>query len=96
MQNAAITKVDKSFVGHIYFSEHDVLTGHVDKVLRLHNLDRALKLGNLYKRKVKIIFQNSLSHVLETEATIWAVTENYIMLKGGKIIPIRSIMDVIV
>ena len=95
MQLNTITRVDKSNIGHLSFRKEEVLFNTPDQAIRLHHLNRALKLGNLYKRSVSIQFETSDYEVMETEATIWAVTEKYIMLKGGTVIPIKAIINVI-
>jgi hypothetical protein len=43
---------------------------------------------------VRIYFINALGEHMETEGTVWAVTEKYVMLKGGNTIPIRAINKV--
>lgn len=91
-----IHKIDKSELGNISFKKEEVLNNLTDKAVRKHNLERALVLGNVHKRSVLIQFENILELPLETEGTIWAVTQNHIMLKGGHTIPIKSIFNVIV
>ncbi len=95
MQVKTITKVDKSEIAHFSFQKNEVLSGPPDRAIRLHNLNRALRLGNGYKRSVLIQFETVAGEPMETEATIWAVTEKYIMLKGGAVIPIRAILNVV-
>ncbi|MEL7003912.1 MAG: hypothetical protein AAFN93_14440 [Bacteroidota bacterium] len=94
MQSLAEAKIDKSLVGDIAYSRNDMIGDVVAQSIRRNNLDRALIMGNVYKRKVVIKFANRYGQRLSTEATVWAVTENHVMLKGGKIIPIRSIYEV--
>lgn len=94
MQTITEARIDKSLLSDIEYSRNDMLIDKIDQAIRRHNLNRAMTLGNVYKRKVVIKFANRYGQRLSTEATIWAVTENHIMLKGGKIIPIRSIYEV--
>ncbi len=96
MQSIKVAKVDKSLLGKIAYSRKDVLKNEVDRSIREHNLHRAMKMGNVYKAKVEIKFENRYGQRMLTEGTIWAVTENYIMMKGGKLIPVRSICEVVV
>ncbi len=93
MQVNTITRVDKSQLNSISFGRNLNLEKGSRSVLR-YNLQRALRLGNLYKSHVLIQFYNEDGHYMETEATIWAVSEKYIMIKGGMVIPIESIVDV--
>ncbi|MEO0555512.1 MAG: hypothetical protein AAF149_20065 [Bacteroidota bacterium] len=92
----SIHKIDKSELDQISFNKQEVLSNESDKSIRRHNLDRSLVLGNVHKRQVLIQFENILGMPLEVETTIWAVTQNHIMLKGGKTIPIRCIFNIIV
>ena len=96
MQIKEVIKVDKAEVAHLSFLKEEVLSIEADQMIRKHNLNRALRLGNGYKRSVLIQFENAVGEAIETEATIWAVTEKYIMLKGGAVIPIHAIFNVIV
>lgn len=93
MQTNAITKVDKSQLLNRNFNKKPELTVHVDRKNIDHKLQRALKLGNLHKTSVNLRFISD-RELLQTEATIWAVTENYVMLKGGVMIPVECIIDV--
>ncbi|TRX61847.1 hypothetical protein FNH22_03470 [Fulvivirga sp. M361] len=95
MQVNTITRVDKSNISHLSFRKEEVLYNTSDQAIRQYNLNRGLKLGNLYKRSVLIRFETVNYEPMETEATIWAVTEKYIMLKGGAVIPIKAIINVI-
>ncbi len=54
----------------------------------------AMMLGNLDHHKVKIDFTTS-EGIKEVETTIWATTDKFIMLKGGRYIPISSVLNVI-
>ena len=81
-------------IEQVIFSNDDVLISENDKIARKWKLERALKLGNLFKHHVEVIFINQHGERLKTTATIWAVTEAYVVLKGGKVIPINSICDI--
>ena len=94
MQVKTITKVDKSQIADLSFRKEEILD-IADQAIRSHNLSRALRLGNAYKRSVLVQFETVDYEPMETEATIWTVTEKYIMLKGGAVIPIRAIFNVV-
>ncbi|MEM8566480.1 MAG: hypothetical protein AAGF85_08455 [Bacteroidota bacterium] len=96
MLTTSIHRIDKSELVNITFKKEEVLLNETDRELRNHNLYRGLSLGNIHKRHVIIQFENTLGMPIEVETTIWAVTQNHIMLKGGKTIPIRCIFNVVV
>lgn len=56
-------------------------------------LSYAVRLGNEFKGKTIISFQ-TLEGVKTVETTIWSLTEDYIHLKGGVTIPLKSIIDI--
>jgi hypothetical protein len=53
----------------------------------------AMMLGNGHHHKVNIEFQTEEGQK-SVFTTVWATTDNYIILKGGKYIPINSILSV--
>ena len=95
MQLKTITKVDKSRIKDLSFRKEEILSDPADQAIRAYNLDRALRLGNVYKGWVSVQFETVNFEPMEAEATILAVTEKYIMLKGGPVIPIRAIFNVV-
>lgn len=56
-------------------------------------LDYAVRLGNEFKSKTTITF-NTTEGPKSIETTVWSLTENYISIKGGIPIPLKSIIDV--
>ena len=62
---------------------------------RQEKLQKALVLGNIYKTHVQLMMVNSSHQHIKTTATVWAVTEKYVTLKGGVVIPVGSIMDIV-
>ena len=93
MQSAEITKVDKSQLSAISFGVNENYQRDHLSILR-YKLNRALALGNLYKVHTHILFYDENGNRIQTEATVWAVSEKYIMIKGGTVIPVSSIIDV--
>ena len=87
-------QIDKSDLNSVLFFDKEVLESPVEKVDRNIKLMRSLSLGNLYKQHVKIVFKDNESRLFKTTVTVWAVTESYVLLKGGVHIPIKSIVEV--
>jgi len=76
------------------FPKKDVLHDDVQKVLRKLSLQKAEILGNGHKSKVRIEF-TSLSHKVNVvNTTVWATTEEYVVLKGGMYLPVSAILNV--
>lgn len=93
MEFANTTKIEKENLDQIQFLDKEVLSDKISIKERKINLNRALILGNAYRRKVKIIFSTS-DGLRQVETTIWAVTEENVILKGGRLIPIKSVNKV--
>lgn len=56
-------------------------------------LSYAVRLGNEFKGKTTVTFETSEgSRTVQT--TVWSLTDNYIVLKGGITIPLNSITEV--
>ncbi len=94
MLTQGITRVHRSRIIELSFQREDVLSGEEQRANRKESLIRAMKLGNNFKQAVTLQFQTFDGSLRETEATVWAVTEKNVELKGGKIIPISAIFHV--
>ena len=94
MENYQSQYIDKLNVGQVAFNNTDALACTDKKFRRRLDLQKALKLGNLYKQSVKITFISAENIVLKTEGTVWAITQNYVILKASSMIPIASVIDV--
>ena len=90
MEHTEAIVIPKESVNEYTFIKIEVLASSNDIKQRKIDLNRALILGNAYRRKVKIIFETTKG-LCQVETTIWAVTEKSLILKGGKIIPIISV-----
>jgi hypothetical protein len=73
------------------FSKIEVHPDENRRQIRSYNLRKALKLGNLYKRKVTIHYRTLQGVVYKIETSVWAVGEQFISLKKGNTIPIHAI-----
>jgi hypothetical protein len=85
--------VEKSVIGGLCFPGDDVLNTVEAISKRRSDAERAMILGNNYKGKVKIIFQDS-DGMKQVETTIWSVTERWILLKTGMNIPLHRIHEI--
>ena len=75
----------------VNFTEEEVHQDEKRRSVRSYNLRKAMKLGNLYKRKVHICFKTIEGMIKKVEVSVWAVGEEFVSLKAGRTIPIRSI-----
>jgi hypothetical protein len=88
-----IPMVDKLTVSDLHFPAEDVLKDSnaiKERSIKLHN---ATSLGNLNKHKVVITFEDDTSQK-RVHTTIWAITDQKVLLKAGRAIPINRIHQV--
>jgi uncharacterized protein (UPF0248 family) len=84
--------IQKEEIANLLFPSTEVLQSS-DKINnRRLELERATTLGNAEHGKIKIIFEDK-EGLKKVETTIWATTENNIVLKGGVFIPIHRIHE---
>lgn len=86
--------IDKELIDSLSFPNTEVLEEMDEVKQRKQDLDRALTLGNLEHVKIKIYFEDDLSHKM-VETTIWGVTDNRVILKQGVVIPVNRIYKII-
>ena len=94
METLTKTHIDKSLITNMKFSSEEVLKDVDARSKRTWKLDRALRVGNNYKTHVNLIFQDIDEKVYSTELTVWAVTEQQVVLKGTMMVPITSVIDI--
>jgi hypothetical protein len=85
--------IDKESISKLRFPLKEVLNSVIEMGQRMADLHRGLLLGNRYKGKVKIVFEDDES-VRQVETTIWAITDNRVILKQGLGIPLCRIHKV--
>lgn len=85
--------VEKEMISSLTFPKEEVLKD-TDKQKELKAaLDKAMRLGNAYKGKVKIVFEDN-EGIKAVETTIWGITDKNILLKQTTIIPIRRVLEI--
>ena len=87
------TIIDKESVSGLKFPKEEVLKSSEAILQRKLDLERATTLGNIERDKRRIIFQDA-DGLKQIETTIWAVTDQRIILKQGMVIPIHCIHEV--
>jgi hypothetical protein len=53
----------------------------------------AVRLGNEFKGKTSITFETTQGPVA-VETTVWSLSDDYLQLKGGTVLPLKSIIGV--
>lgn len=56
-------------------------------------LNGAVRLGNEFKSKAYITFQTDQG-AKKIETTVWSVTERFLQIKNGVLIPLSSLIDI--
>ena len=82
--------IEKENIHSLRFPNNDVLQDKDAIFQRNSDLNRAQSLGNLEHSKIKIFFEDNQSKKM-VETTVWAVTDNQVVLKQGIGIPINRI-----
>ncbi|AIZ63816.1 hypothetical protein PK28_09150 [Hymenobacter sp. DG25B] len=84
--------IDKEQLDSLHFSPVDVLSLPADRLWRQHEAERAATLGNGYHGKVDIYFQTADGSVKRVCTTVWAADAEFLTLKSGASIPLRSVL----
>lgn len=82
--------IEKEIINSLKFPKEEVLSNDEIISQRKNDLIRAQSLGNLEHSKIKIFFEDSSSKKV-VETTVWAVTDDKVVLKSGVNIPINRI-----
>lgn len=93
MVNTNPVMVQKEMISGFRFPDKEVLTSKDEIKIRLADLERALKLGNLEHNKIKIVFED-MDGIKQVETTVWGVTDKRVILKQGIMIPIHRIYEI--
>ena len=90
----SIRLIEKETIPFLSFKKNEVIENREAQRRRKINLERAMALGNISKRKVNIFFELKKGERSVVETTVWAVGQEYVTLKAGALIPIHSITKV--
>lgn len=75
------------------FVSFDVLDDEPTRKQRRTDLEKAMLLGNSAHAKINIVFLTT-EGLLSVQTTVWAATDEAIMLKGGVSIPVHCIKEI--
>ena len=82
--------VEKEDIPQFHFPEGEVIKSERERKALERELSRAIALGNLEHQKVKIYFEDAQGKKI-VNTTIWAITEEAILLKQNVVLPIERI-----
>ncbi len=85
--------INKEDINQLHFPIGEVLMSSYAIEQRKILLERAVVLGNTFKGKAKLIFEDSES-MRQIETHIWGLTDKRVILKQGIVIPIHRIHEV--
>lgn len=91
--SATLSTIEKEFISSCNFTNARNLLSHEERKTIDKKLFRAMLLGNGYKSKTKIHFSTTQGRKV-VETTVWAYTDNFVVLKGNIFIPIEAIVGV--
>jgi hypothetical protein len=91
----SIMTIEKELLDAINFPQREVLLEEKQISLREYNAKRAIRLGNLFKDKVKVIFEDTEGMKM-IQTTVWGMTERYLIFKRGMVIPLNRIHEIII
>lgn len=84
-----VTLIEKEQIG-----EHKVIAAPENKAKELYaKLLDAQRLGNEFKSKVSLTF-NTEDGPMRVETTVWSLTEKYVQIKSGVLIPLTAMIAV--
>ncbi len=82
--------IEKESITSLTFRTREPIQQHPKLI---NQIKSATRLGNAYRGKVSIIFQDDIG-MKRVETTIWASGAKYICLKGGMWLPIDRIVEI--
>ncbi|MBI3500540.1 MAG: hypothetical protein HY063_02005 [Bacteroidetes bacterium] len=88
-----ISPINKEDINTLRFPTEEVLMSSDAIEQRKILLERAVVLGNTFKGKTKLIFEDD-ECIRQIETHIWGLTDKRVILKQGIVIPIHRIHEV--
>ncbi|WP_460880557.1 hypothetical protein [Pontibacter rugosus] len=76
------------------FSRQDVLRDAAAKSRRYADTNRATILSNTARNKSYITFKTRSGDVKRVEALLWGMDKDFVLLRSGMFLPLRSILEI--
>ena len=93
ISNKAAILVAKEDIPNYQFVSYDVLETKEQRAQRKLDLEKAMVLGNGEQVKISIHFHTT-DGLKKVETTVWAATDESIVLKGGVSIPMHCVQEI--
>ncbi len=90
---SVISPTNKEDITHLRFPAEEVLMSPEKIAERKILLERAVVLGNTFKGKTKLVFEDDKC-VRQIETHLWGLTDKRVILKQGIVLPIHRIHEV--
>ena len=87
------SSTEKESISKLNFPKFEVLDNENEKIARKSSISHAVRLGNIEKYKVKIIFEEDIS-IRKVHTTIWGVGDKNVILKKDVVIPIHRVHQI--
>jgi hypothetical protein len=95
MISDTIITIEKEALDTIHFPQQEVLVDTTQIAQRVYEAKRAMKLGNLFNDKVKILFEDAEGMKM-VESSVWGMTDSYLIFKRGTMLPLNRIHEIII
>ncbi|HEX5111423.1 MAG TPA: hypothetical protein VFV79_01140 [Saprospiraceae bacterium] len=89
-----VRKIEVNEMKVAHFSKRDVLEDEGARVERIHKLLKAVVLSHIEHQDVGIVIRLESNELIETYCNLIDFAGDYVMIKGGTIIPLISIAEV--
>ena len=87
----SVSIIAKEEIHDLSFPHKDL--NNIEKKALLDECEKAMKLGNSYKGKCKIYFEDS-EGIKMVETTVWFADNEHVVLKGDNRIPLSNIVKI--
>lgn len=89
-----VRKITPEDVKAVHFTRSEVLRAEEERRARIEKLLKAVVLSNCEHQDVGIVIKLASGEVIETFCDLVDFADDFVMIKGGAIIPLKAIVDV--
>jgi hypothetical protein len=89
-----IENIPQTELTALHFAKYDVLRNRLQQHLRKCDLQRAMQLGCIEQEPVKLVFTTDEGRQLQVKSLVLAVSDDFVLLQGGRFLPVKAISDI--